>query len=241
MALKRFFTLHIIASLLLLSWLFGPTRALWDMLDQVSFNFLNSFVHTSPFWQKFWALASYKRSEFVMDGVRLIFFVTIIWTTVPSMRRHNLAKLLFMVGFIFLSISLIGKTLFPDVLQIERFSPTAIDENAFRLSKVIDWIHVKDHSEASFPSDHGITACLFTICMFFLFGKRYGFAAILTEGCYCLPRLVCGAHWITDVLIGSLTVALILSAWTLCTPIHKWCILGLEYPLGKQTKKASAT
>ena len=239
MALKRFLMLHAIAAFLLLSWLFGPTRALWDMLDQIGFNFFNSFVHTSPFWQKFWALASYKRSEFVMDGVRLIFFIMIIHSATPGMRRHNLAKLLFMIGFIFLSISFVGKTLFPDILQIERFSPTAANENAFRLSSVIDWIYVKDRSEASYPSDHGITACLFTSCMFFLFSKRYGFAAILTESCYCLPRLVCGAHWITDILIGSVSVALILTAWILCTPIHKWCILGCELTLGKKHEKPS--
>ena len=224
MALRRFFILHAVAAVLLISWLFEPTRALWDMLDQVCFQGLNSFVHSSPFWQKFWALAGYKRSEFVMDAIRLIFFVTIVVRAPVGQRLNRILKLLFMIAFIFLTITLVGKTLFPKVLEIERFSPTASDPNAFRLSSVIDWIHVKDHSLSSYPSDHGITAWLFTLSMFILFGWRYGVAAIITEGCYCLPRLVAGAHWVTDVIIGSGTVALILCAWVycrICTPYSK--------------------
>jgi len=216
--------LHGIAALLLISWLFGPTRMLWDALDGVCFNALNSFVHSSPFWQKFWALAGYKRSEYVMDLVRLVFFALILYNSPAAMRRHNVIKILFMILFIFATITLVGKTLFPKVLQIERFSPTASDPTAFRLSSVIDWIYVKDHSLSSYPSDHGITAWLFTCSMFFLFGKRYGFAALITEGCYCLPRLVAGAHWMTDVIIGSGTVALILCAWVYCTPTFNFIL-----------------
>ncbi|MCB1117442.1 MAG: phosphatase PAP2 family protein [Chlamydiia bacterium] len=216
--------MHGIAALLLISWLFGPTRMLWDALDGVCFNALNSFVHSSPFWQKFWALAGYKRSEYVMDLVRLVFFALILYNSPAAMRRHNVIKILFMILFIFATITLVGKTLFPKVLQIERFSPTASDPTAFRLSSVIDWIYVKDHSLSSYPSDHGITAWLFTCSMFFLFGKRYGFAALITEGCYCLPRLVAGAHWMTDVIIGSGTVALILCAWVYCTPTFNFIL-----------------
>lgn len=159
-----------------------------------------------------------------MDLIRLVFFALILYNSPTAMRRHNVIKILFMILFIFATITLVGKTLFPKVLQIERFSPTASDPTAFRLSSVIDWIYVKDHSLSSYPSDHGITAWLFTCSMFFLFGKRYGFAALITEGCYCLPRLVAGAHWMTDVIIGSGTVALILCAWVYCTPTFNFIL-----------------
>ena len=221
LSLKRFLLLHGFAAVLLLSWIFQPTRALWDSLDQSAFHFLNGFVHNHPFWQNFWALASYKRFEFVMDGVRLIFFICILMATPPGQKRQSLAKMLFIVGFIFLSITLVGKTLFPKILQIERWSPTACDPDAFRLSQVIDWIYVKDHSLSSYPSDHGITASLFICCMFFLFKQRYGFAAIVTEGFYCLPRLVAGAHWLTDIVVGSLSVALILRCMDFSNPRQK--------------------
>ena len=232
--IKRFLGLHGIALVLLLSWLIVPTRMMWDMLDHTAFHMLNSWVQTSPFWQKFWALASYKRAEWVMDGVRLIFFAALILTIPRGEKRTAIAKILFTIGFIFAVIMLVGKTLFPDILQIERLSPTASIDGAFRLSSVIDWIYVKDHSRASFPSDHGITACLFISCMFALFGRKWGYAAIVTEGCYCLPRLVAGAHWLSDVLIGSGMIALILSAWMFTTPIARLFIRGFEFLLGRK-------
>lgn len=231
MDIKRFLGLHGIALILLLSWLLVPTRMVWDIIDHATFHTLNSWVQTNPFWQKFWALASYKRSEWVMDGIRFIFFATLILSIPRGKKRNAVAKILFTIGFIFVTIMLVGKFFFPEILQIERLSPTATIDGAFRLSNVIDWIYVKDHSRASFPSDHGITATLFISCMFALFGRKWGCAAIVTEGCYCLPRLVAGAHWLSDVIVGSGIVALILSAWMFATPIARWTILGFEFLL----------
>ena len=229
MALKRFVILHLVAALLLISWLFTPTRLLWDYVDQVGFQFLNSFVQTNPFWQKFWALANYKSSEWIMDGVRLIFFATFVLLAKPHERPVRIAKILTTVLFLVFSILVICKTVFHTVLDIERFGPTACDETAFRLSQVIDWIYVKDHSTSSFPSDHGITACIFTGSMFALFGARFGLCAIITEGYYCMPRLVTGAHWPSDILVGSATVALILCAWFYATPLSTWTIKLLTF------------
>ena len=238
MQLKRFLLLHLLASLLLISWLFTPTRMLWDSFDHAAFHFLNGFVQKNSFWQTFWALASYKRSEWVMDIVRFVFFFHLIFSAPKQERIDRLAKILFLILFIFSAIMLIGKTLFPDILQIERFSPTATIEGSFRLSSVIDWIYVKDHSRASFPSDHGITACLFIGSMFTLFNWRYGLFAILTEGYYCLPRLVAGAHWLTDVVIGSATIALILCAWVYTTPVASLVIALFKKPFSKSRRSA---
>ncbi len=223
MALKRFLILHLVAALLLISWLFVPTRMLWNQLDLVGFQFLNSFVQTSPFWQKFWALANYKSSEWIMDGVRLIFFATFFLLAKPNDRPVRVAKVLTIILFLVFWVMAI-KPFIHKIIDFERLSPTACDETAFRLSKVIDWIYVKDHSAASFPSDHGVTACIFTGSMFALFGWRYGLFAIITEGYYCMPRLVTGAHWPSDILVGSATVAIILCAWFYATPLSTWTI-----------------
>ncbi|MCB1109185.1 MAG: phosphatase PAP2 family protein [Chlamydiia bacterium] len=229
MALRRFAILHLLAALLLISWLFTPTRALWNSLDQVGFQFFNGFVQSSPFWQKFWAQANYKSSEWMMDIVRLIFFGCFLLIGAQHERKVRLAKILTTIIFLVFSILVICKTVFHNLLDIERFGPTACDETAFRLSKVIDWIYVKDHSLSSFPSDHGITACAFIGSMFALFGVRYGLVAIITEGYYCMPRLVTGAHWPSDILVGSTSVALILCAWFYATPLSAFIINLLTF------------
>ena len=33
-----------------------------------------------------------------------------------------------------------------------------------------------------------------------------------------MPRLVAGAHWLSDVLVGGTFIALATTGWSLCTP-----------------------
>ena len=94
-----------------------------------------------------------------------------------------------------------------------------IDREAFRLSSVIEWTKVKDHSRKSFPGDHATTAVLFTCFVYYLMGWRLGLLATLYAIFFCLPRLIVGAHWLTDILLGSSLIAISVSSLIMGTPI----------------------
>src|SRR5690606_33971659 len=49
---------HLIALLLLASWLWQPTRQLWDAFDLWLFHLLNDPVHATGLWARIWAIGS---------------------------------------------------------------------------------------------------------------------------------------------------------------------------------------
>ena len=78
--------------------------------------------------------------------------------------------------------------------------------------------HMKDASGRSFPGDHASVLLLWAI---FLSPFARGWRRWLVWGLtllFILPRLVSGAHWLSDVLVGGLFLSLIAIGWGLYTP-----------------------
>jgi Kdo2-lipid A phosphotransferase len=77
----------------------------------------------------------------------------------------------------------------------------------------------KDDSSKSFPGDHGTTALLFAASFSYLAGWRLGLLASLYAAFLCMPRLITGAHWLSDVIVGSGTITILFLSWAFCTPL----------------------
>ena len=166
--------------------------------------------------------------DWIHDVFMLLFFFFFIKTSHSSLKRQKIASLIFSALFIALVISLVNGILFPEFIKISRNSPTVVDKEAFRLSTIVEWIKVKDHSSKSFPGDHATTATLFACLIFHLFGWKFGLFAVGYAIFFCLPRLVVGAHWFTDILIGSTLIATITSSLAFGTPFASKCIQFIE-------------
>jgi len=48
---------------------------------------------------------------------------------------------------------------------------------------------------------------------------------------FSLPRVMIGAHWFTDIAVGSLSVVLVGVSWCLMTPLSDKLINGLNLML----------
>lgn len=225
---KKLFIPPFCVFLLFFTWINPHTRPLWDLLDQKTFDFLNPWVQTSPFWQNFWAFAGHRMMDWIHDIVMLLFFALNIKWAHSALKKRKVAELVFSIVFIALIICLVNGILFPEFIHIPRKSPTMVDKEAFRLSSVIEWTKVKDHSRKSFPGDHATTAILFTSLVFHLMGRKMGFIALLYAIFFCLPRLIVGAHWLTDNLMGSASIAILATSLAFGTPFAKVCINLLE-------------
>ncbi len=226
--MKKFYLPILIVFLVYLSWLNPYTRPLWDILDQKTFTFLNRWVQKSPFWQNFWAFTGHRTMDYIHDIVMLLFFVLSIKWASKELKGRKVAELIFSVLFIAAIIWFLNGPLAPEFVHLRRDSPTVVDRAAFRLSSVIDWIKVKDHSRKSFPGDHATTAILFACLIFHLMGKRVGLIATFYAVFFCLPRLIVGAHWLTDNLIGSASIAVVATSLAFGTPFANWCITAIE-------------
>ena len=227
--LKKLFIPPLIVTFLIWSWLSPSIRPLWDHIDRNTFHFLNSWIKHNPIWQNFWAFAGHPIMDWIHDLFMLLFFYFHI-RFAKTLKRRKVAEFLFSFLLIALVIWIIQSTSF---FYFYRKSPTLVESTAFRLSHVIDWTHVKDVSKKSFPSDHAITALLFVSLVFnFMDAKKRGLAVIYSIF-FCLPRLVAGAHWLTDVLIGSGSIVLLVISLTLGTPFASWIVNALEKGIQK--------
>jgi membrane-associated phospholipid phosphatase len=123
-----------------------------------------------------------------------------------------------------------------------RHSPSLVLQPAYRLSELVPEINPKDSSKHSFPGDHALVLFMVSICIWFFAGRERGMLAIGISSLEVFPRLVGGAHWLTDILVGALSTALIATSLTLALPLYalaiRWiyrqleCHLRARFPTG---------
>ena len=212
---------NVIALLLMASWLWQPTRQLWDAFDGRLFHFLNAPLANHSIWATIWAIGNMRPVD---AAIGLVLLVTIIkgdfifsGTQVRRALYAFLALLLLML--------LIRMALFDQVLKLlhwKRASPSLVVDGAVRLTSLFPgweqkWA-LKDSSEQCFPGDHASVLFIWTaMLLHFARGKALFFVLLLTI-LYSLPRLIAGAHWGSDVFVGGAFLSLMAFGWGFYTP-----------------------
>lgn len=82
----------------------------------------------------------------------------------------------------------------------------------------------KDYSGDSFPGDHGLMLMIYAGFMLRYFGKKAFAVSCIILIIFMLPRIMAGAHWFTDIVVGSLSISLVGLSWVLLTPVSDKCI-----------------
>lgn len=200
---------------LIASFLFPPTRYLWNVVDEQLFLLLNSWIATNALMQNIVAILNYKYFHWVHDTIFLLFFIIFIKCSPRERRPYRIAQILFAVILAALAIY-ISKTM---LSGFARNSPSLYFPECTRLSEKVDWLAVKDYSRSSFPSGHGITACLFAGIIHILMKGRAGILATFYAMFLIAPRMIVGAHWLSDILVGSGVIAILTLAFGYCTPL----------------------
>lgn len=109
------------------------------------------------------------------------------------------------------------------LLPVKHPSPTLTFDNIHRVSELTG-IPTKDASGDSFPGDHGMMLIIFSCFMLRYFGRGAFAVALLITLVFSLPRVMIGAHWFTDIAVGSLSVVLVGASWVLMTPCSDWIV-----------------
>jgi Kdo2-lipid A phosphotransferase len=205
----------------------------WETIDKMTFTWMNNSLRNSSSWQTFWALSNHSIADWVEDLCILGFYAIALFRTPKMERKKRVWQFVFCLFFIALTILLINRLLCRDFLHLRRYSPTLMIEGSFRLSDLLPWLAIKDGSSKSFPGDHATTALLFAGTYAFFAGRVLGFYGFLYSILLCLPRLIVGAHWLSDLIIGSGAILLFAMSWLLFTPLREkgpiWVQKMLEF------------
>lgn len=211
---------NLLAVALLASWLWQPTRQLWDLLDVRLFRLLNAPLSTSPTWAYIWALGNVRPVDI---GVGLIMLGIIIkgnWIFAGAQVRRALFA--FLTVLTLLLLIRVGLVELVKIMHWQRTSHSLTIDGAVRLTKMFpDWqVHwyLKDSSNQSFPGDHASVLLIWAMLLsLYARGRQLLLVWFLTTF-FMLPRLASGAHWASDDFVGGLFVSIIAFGWGFYSP-----------------------
>lgn len=212
----------VLASLLLGSWIWPPTSALWDRLDRGVFHVLNAPLDANALWAHLWGIANMRATDL---AVALVMFAALVrdgWFFTGAQLRQALYG--FLVLLIVLTVIRTGLVLpVLNGLELHRPSPSLVMDDALRLSAMFpDWAAqwgMKDSSIRSFPGDHAAVLLLWVGLLVARGRRDRRYQALALAFLFVLPRLVSGAHWATDILVGSVSLCLVTLALVAYTPL----------------------
>lgn len=220
--LKAFLVTHILAALLLISFVLPDGHALWRSLDQAVFFSFNGSLADGGSWAQFWAWANVRASDLVAG------IVILTSLTFPGfgLRRQQLQPAF--IGFIFLLLFV----MFPIRYALANWaiangfsgdSPSVTLSPSYLLNDLFPEIPAKDSSGRSFPGDHAtVLWCWLGVMAFNMKRKALVIIPATLAVAFMLPRLVGGAHYASDTLVGGGFAALLTLSWALHTPVVQW-------------------
>lgn len=213
--------LNLCGLLLFSSWYFPIQHGSWLSLDTSIFYFFNQYILPDSFFAIFVAYVNNRAFDLVILLAMGALYYNTFRQKDYSGKRH-----LIIVGLVMV-ISAVVINQIGQNIPIERPSPTLYFKDVHRVG-VVTGIPTKDASGDSFPGDHGLMLLIF--CSFILryLSFRSFLCALLITIVFSLPRVMAGAHWASDILVGSISLTLITTSWLLITPLSDIIIGALE-------------
>lgn len=214
-----------IGATLFLSWYLPPDHGFWFSIDKAVFFHFNAYLTSSRPFLYFVAFTNFRAFDITAFLCMLLIFLYYFFQQDRKGKRRILC-----IGITMLLSAVVIK-LIDGRLDFHRLSPSVyfagIHEPVNFVSEMTGW-NVKDRSATSFPGDHGMMLLIFTAFMARYFGRKAFLAGTTICILFSLPRIMSGAHWFTDVAVGSLSFVLIIMSWILLTPAADTFIKWLE-------------
>lgn len=216
MAFRTLFLLNLIGFLLLGSWLLPATTGYWQLLDDFIFWHTNQYItpeHPLLVWVLSWT--NIRAFDTVVFCTMAVLFIGCM---LSDYHQPGWLAKWFFCGLIMGIVAGLGGFFIHEYLTYSRPSPTLVYNNVNLLSNLTH-LPVKDTAINSFPGDHGFMSMVFSF--FIICFSRKPLSIILSlflTFLITLPRILVGAHWVSDVYMGSLSLMLIVSPWLIKFP-----------------------
>ncbi|MCP4787789.1 MAG: phosphatase PAP2 family protein [Fuerstiella sp.] len=213
-------SLSLLATALLGSWLHPAGRSVWNELDEATFRLLNGSLTTLqdvPGWTAMWAFTNIR----LFDVVAMILMTSFMWTPGVTFPKAEIpaGTVRFVVLLLFLLAVREGFHEVVNSYAWNRPGPSLVYEPCVRLSELFPSLRTKDFSNDSFPGDHAAVAMLWAGFTLTTIRNRWTPLVILATVFLMLPRLVGGAHSVSDDLVGGGFVTSLTLAFVVGTPL----------------------
>ncbi len=198
---------------LFLCWYLPVNHGFWFPLDSAIFHFFNHGLTQSRAYLWLVALTNnraFDACSLVAMGLLMFSF----WLKEDASGRRRIL----MIGLTMLLIAVVINQLAQHLMPVKRASPSLFFTDIYRVSDLLNF-PTKDASKDSFPGDHGMMLLIFAGVMWRYFGRKAFVVALLIFVVFAFPRVMIGAHWFTDIAVGSLSAVLIGLPWCLLTPL----------------------
>lgn len=191
------------------------------IIDSDIFHFFNKLIGKHPLFARFVAIVNNRLfdiiSFLVMGGLYYYYF-----RPQPVAKKREMIVLGIMMLLTAVLIKQCGK-----FMMINHVSPSLFFwDSSYHINDITS-ISTKDRSGDSFPSDHGSFLMIFAAYLWRYFGKKTLLITIPIVIIFSLPRIMIGAHWFSDIYIGSLSLCCLVLSWLLLTPTINFCVQKL--------------
>lgn len=186
------------------SWHWDVTHAIWDQVDKSVYLTLHSTLEYIPSSKHFWAHVNSRIGDWVLEGV--IFLIAFY-----ELIRGRKGRFCWLwIGFVVIFATHLLWHNVKDLLALDwpRLSPSYVLGVKVDLSQWTKWPNCKVWSQHSFPGDHALTLWII-LFWFYHVARAYLVPVGLLVLIAALPRLIAGAHWFSDVMVGALSLSLI--------------------------------
>ncbi|MFC0338275.1 lipid-A kinase [Kushneria avicenniae] len=220
MHLKRILYCNLAGIALFASWLWF---SVWLVLDDDIFWFFNQFITSAhPVWVNFLAVVNTR----YFDAASFVMLLAILgWAVHLDRRPGRFWRWLGVSVTMLITAGLLA--LATNKLPYGHPSPTLSLDHVNFLTDVVSF-DTKDAAKNSFPGDHGLMLMVFTAFILRFGDRRPAVLSAIMIAVLSAPRVMAGAHWLQDVYMGSLAIALVVLPWVLCTPIAPGCVGAIE-------------
>ena len=225
--------LNILGVVLFLSWLLPANHGFWFTLDAGIFHYFNQELVKSHTFLWFVAITNNRAFDSCSLLCMGLLMLSYWLKAIPEGRRQ-----IVIMGVVMLLCAVVMNQI-GQAVPIERPSPTLYFTDIHRVSQLLDF-PTKDASRDSFPGDHGLMLLIFCSFMLRYFGRKAFTVSIVIFLVFIVPRMMIGAHWFSDIFVGSLSLVLIGLPWWLMTPFSDEIIRWFNQRLPgkyKQTRR----
>lgn len=219
--MSKFVPFYLVGGLIAISWAALPGHGPWDQWDLATFRLVNGWLGQYSRWADLVAITNNRLFDLATLTCMGAILAACFGRAYGQERRRLVA-----MGIVMLLGALLINQL-GHQLPVKRPSPTLTVAGALRLTE-LSAIPTKDAAGDSFPGDHALFLMIFAGFALRYLPRWAGILAVLMVPLFSAPRILAGAHWLTDVYVGALCLALLCLPLLLLTPCSDRLIDRLE-------------